>query len=560
MSAPDCVILNGNVITMDPACEWAQAVAVTGGRITALGSNDDLRVLAGPNTKVIDAAGGTVMPGFVESHMHLFVGAAELDHLQLAGVHGFAALKERALAYQATRRDAPILIAQGADYTILNQQALITRQDLDAVIRDQPFALTAPDHHTMWANTIALERAGILHGRSLRPGNEIVIGEDGLATGELRESEAMGPVLKLSGGDRAGLGLSTGGEPDPAPTARERAVDLAVMRRGLAHAAAHGITSIHNMDGNYYQLELLEEIERAGDLRCRVRVPFHFKNFMQLSELEKASDMARRWRGARLCSGFVKVFYDGVLDSGTAVLIDDYADRPGWRGEPIFTQEQFSAIAVEADRRGLQIAVHAIGDGAVHAVLNGYEAARKANGARDARHRIEHIEVVSPRDVSRFKELGVLASMQPPHPPGSAGLPLEPTISRIGEQRWPYAYAWRTLAEAGATLVFATDWPVSPIDPIASIQCAMMRQPWAAHMPDQRIPFAKVIEAYTANGAYAEFAEDRKGRLRAGMSADMVILSGNIAAAPPEELHTIRPVLTMCDGAIAFDGEGREAA
>ncbi|TIX40877.1 MAG: amidohydrolase, partial [Mesorhizobium sp.] len=195
---------------------------------------------------------------------------------------------------------------------------------------------------------------------------------------------------------------------------------------GLEWCARHGITSIQNMDGNLHQLELLSEIETEGGLLCRVQVPFHYKNFMTLDMLDKASDMAERYNGEWLSSGMVKVFYDGVLDSWTAVMVEPYADRPDWVGEPLFTPQQFIDLAVAVDSRGLQMAVHSIGDGAVRAVLDGYEAAQKANGRRDSRHRVEHIEVVTAADVPRFAKLGVIASMQPPHPPGSTGVPLEP--------------------------------------------------------------------------------------------------------------------------------------
>ena len=220
-----------------------------------------------------------------------------------------------------------------------------------------------------------------------------------------------------------------------------------------------------------------------------------------------------------------------------------------------FPRRQFDDVAVEADRRGLQIAVHAIGDGAVRSVLDGYrEARQKANGARDSRHRVEHIEVIAEADIPRFAEMGVIASMQPPHPPGSMGLPLEPTVSRIGRKRWPLSYAWRTLKDAGAHVVFASDWPVSPIDPIAGIQAAMLRKAWADDLPDQRFSLHEAIAAYTVEGAYAGFMEHRKGRLKSGFLADLVILSGDIEATEPEEIHTIRPATTVCGGRVTYGG------
>ena len=312
-----------------------------------------------------------------------------------------------------------------------------------------------------------------------------------------------------------------------------------MIKRGLAHLAKHGLTSFHNMDGNLYQLQLFEAFEARGELTARARIPFHFKNFMEISALEKASEMSARYHSNRLASGFVKLFVDGVLDSWTAVMVEDYADRKGWVGEPLFSKKQFAKVAMAIDKRGLQIAVHAIGDGAVRIVLDGYEAARKANGPRDSRHRIEHIEVVHPDDIARFRELGVIASMQPPHPPGSQGLPLEPTVSRIGRERWPYSYAWNTLRDAGAHMVFATDWPVSDINPIRSIQSAITRTKWADDLPDQRQTLEQAIAGYTRDGAFTEFKEDRKGRLKHGMLADVTVLSGDLEKTDPERLHEI---------------------
>lgn len=548
----DIIILNARVLTLDEERPRAKAVAIAAGHILAVGTAAQMEAFRGAGTEVIDAAGGTVLPGFSENHMHLFSGAAELDHLQLAGISGLAALTDAVQAYAQTRTAEKVLFAQGADYTILGDERL-TRHHLDAILADQPLVLFAPDHHTAWANTKALELVGMVHGAELGPGNEVVVGPDGLATGELREMEAFSPLQAAGGFDRYRLGLSTGGEPDPYPNDAEWAQDIAVMRRGLDYCSRHGITTIQNMDGNLYQLELLAAIEKEdGSLPCRVIIPFHFKNFMSIDMLEKASELARRFNSDWLSSGVVKVFYDGVLDSWTAVMVEPYADKPGDCGEGLFTPETFRDVAVEADRRGLQIAVHAIGDGAVRAVLDGYEAARVQNGTRDSRHRIEHIEVVHPDDIARFAQLGVIASMQPPHPPGCAGVPLEPTVSRIGRDRWPVSYAWRTLKDAGAHICFASDWPVSPIDPIIGIEAAVTRKRWADSDPDQSFSLEEALSAYCVEGAYAEFKEDRKGMVRAGYLADIVVLNGDIEAVAAAELQTIRPTTTICGGRISF--------
>jgi len=548
------IITNAAVLTMDPARPTAEAIAISGNRIMRLGTHSEVMREKGADTRVVDAGGGTVMPGFVEGHMHLFAGAAELSHLQLFGTRGFDELKARTEAYLRQNPGDDLIIGEQADYVIIGEHEPLSRHHLDRIVKDRPILVFSPDHHTAWANTLALEMAGILKGRTLGPGNEIVMGADGLAQGELREGEAIDPVRALSKkGMRDRLGLATGGEPDPYPTKAEFETDLETMRVGLRHAAAHGITFVQNMDGNIYTLELLEELQRRGELTARVRVPFHFKNFMDISMLEKASQMAARGQGDMLSSGFVKLFIDGVADSATAVMVEDYASRPGWKGDPLFAPERFAAIATEADRRGLQIAVHAIGDGAVRIVLDGYAAAQKANGRRDSRHRVEHVEVIHPDDIPRFAALGVIASMQPPHAPGNHGLPLEPYLSNIGEARWQWAFAWKALREAGARLVFGTDWPVSDIDPLWSLQSAMTRGRWNDQMPDNRQSLHQAVHSYTADGAYAGFMEGETGMLKEGMLADMCVLPVDLAKTDPATYNGIKPRMTVCDGRVVFE-------
>ncbi|MGX5719142.1 amidohydrolase [Shinella zoogloeoides] len=547
------IIRNARVLTMDDANPRAAAIAVSGNRILAVGSEAEIDAYSGPDTHVIDAKGASVLPGFNEAHMHIFGGSAELRELSLMGVKGFDALDKALKAYAADYPQRDLLIAQHADYTILSDDERVTRHHLDRILPDRAVLIFAPDHHTAWANTLALKMGGILEGRDVGIGNEIVMGEDGLANGELRESNAIRPVSALGEtGAREMLGVGTGGDPDHV-TAEERAADIEIIREGLAYVASLGITSLQNMDGSLYQLEMLDEIEKTAGLPVRVRMPFHMKNFMPLSDLEaKAAAWRERFNTDRLRSDFVKLFMDGVTESGTAVFVDDYSHQPGWKGDPLFSQAHFDEIAIAADRLGLPVAVHAIGDGAVRVVLNGYEAAIEANGRRDSRNRIEHIEVVHPDDVPRFKELGTIASMQPTHPPGSAGLPLEPYLSYIGEERWPHAFAWRTLTDAGAPIVFATDWPVSPLDPMHCIQCAMTRTVWKEGMQDQRLSLHETLAAYTRTSAWVEFMEDRKGVLKPGYLADIVVLSADVEAADFADLAAIRPVTTMCDGRITY--------
>ncbi len=549
----ETVILNARVLTMDPARPRAAALAIAAGRILAVGETAEIAALAGPGTEEIDAAGATVLPGFVESHMHLFPGGAELEHLQLLGVQGAKALGAALRGYLAGRPGDGLVMAQGADYAMFGERQT-TRADLDALLPDRPFAMMAADHHTLWANTAALRAAGLLHGAVLPPGNEVLMGPDGLAAGELREFRAFAPVLALAGEERVSLGLVDGSDPDAAPDAAARARDRAALARGLAHCARHGITSIVNMDGNRYQLDLLSEIRAAGGLTARVRIPFHLRGERPLEVLAEASAMARDHADDWLASGFVKMFMDGVVDSGTAVMKADYPGRPGWRGEPLFSPEYFAAACTEIDRRGLQIAVHAIGDGAVARVLDGYAVARAANGVRDARHRIEHIELIDRADIPRMAAMGVTASVQPCHVPGALDFPLLPTLQMIARDRWRDAYPTGTLAAAGIPLAFATDWPVADVNPLRCIKAALIRQPFGPDCPDERVGLMAVLAAYTAGGARAEFTEGWKGRLAPGCAADIAVLSGDVEAVAPEAIDSLSVARTIVGGRTVWAG------
>ncbi len=551
MGLATLIVINGRVLSMDDTRPRAEAVALQAERILALGDNDTIRELAGPGCRIIDAQGATVLPGFIESHLHLFMGGNELAHLQLLGVHGPEALAKALTDYAAAHPDAPMLLGQGCDYGIYDRS--LTRHDIDAIIADRPVLFTAPDHHTAWANTRALEMAGILNGRDLPIGNEIVMAEDGTATGELREFKAFEPVLQLTGQDRINAGIATGEEPVPLPTHDELIADLEPMERGLQYCARHGFTSLVNMDGTRYTLLVLSELRRQGRLTARVRVPFHYRPHREVADLAGATTLSAEFNDDWLASGFVKLFMDGVIDSETAVCLEDYPDTPGWKGDPLHSAERFSEIAIEADRRGLQIAVHAIGDGAVRRVLDGYEAARKANGPRDSRHRIEHIELSHRDDVPRLAELGVVASIQPSHPPGSLDFPVFPTMDKIPRHRWKDAYLARDLADAGAHLTFASDWPVADINPLRSIQAAITRPVYDEGATDQSVTLMEALKAYTIGGAWTEHAEDRKGMLKPGYLSDLVILSGDIEATAPESIGAMSVATTICGGRVVWE-------
>ena len=553
MTSADIIIANAKVLTMDPARPRAEGVAISGNRILRVGSNKDVASLKAKHTRMIDAGMKTVMPGIIEGHVHLFGGAVELGSLMLNNINDFYGVAKSVSQYRKTHPHERVIVATGIAHESFGAGTPITRQLLDRIVNDVPFIAGCFDHHTVWANSRALEAAGIMKGRALPAGNEIVVDGNGLATGELREPAAYMPVLALTAtGGREWLGMTTGENPNPPATPEQRATDLAYFKRGIAHAASLGITSMHNMDGNWYQLELLQALLDNGELDARVEIPFHQKNTFELSRLEEAVAMRAQYQGDMLHSGRVKIFIDGVLETMTALMLDDYPGHPGNTGAPLFTAEEFNEVVTRADAHGLQISTHAIGDGAVRRTLDGYEAARKANGARDSRHRIEHIELIDPADIPRLRGLGVIASLQPATAPTVPGNLQEPILSRVGD-KLPYAYAWQLLRDAGAAIAFSSDWPIAPLDPFPGMQAAMTARPLRQDCTPQAQSLMDTLHSFTTAGAYMEFMEDRKGMLKEGFLADVAVLDADMETTPPERIAAIRPRVTICGGRVTFE-------
>ena len=523
----------------------AVALAVRDGLIVWIGALEGAPKAA----QIIDAAGSTLLPAFTESHVHLFLGGTALGQLNLAKVSSRAEFVQELQRFAAGLPPGDFLCGYAANYEMLGPGTRPDRHALDAAVADRPVFITSTDYHAAWANTAALRLAGILQGAETPPGAQVVMGADGLATGELREGAAMELVRRLTPTGGRDSTAMIGQEPPGIPDAAMRARDKATILRACQELARHGITSAVNMDGNLYQAGLFTEL--AQDLPIRVKLPMNLTEDQDEGRVAALIAQAKAAPVGRLQFGMIKMFMDGVFDTWTAHVLGGYADDPAQDGGRLISAPGFARLATRADAAGLQIAVHAVGDGAVRAVLEGYAAAQAANGKRDSRHRIEHIDTIHEDDLPRLKALGVMASMQPVHPPGSAGLPLEPTLSIMGRNRWPNAFAWARIVGQGTPLAFGTDWPVSPLDPLYCLHCALSRRPWAADMPDQRLPLPAALAAYTEGGAYGMFAEDQRGRLAVGMQADVILVAGDLAGLATDP-QAARVTHTFRDGALIF--------
>jgi len=525
------IITNAKVFTADKSQLTAEAIAIQGNRIVFVGSNADAEAFRGENTRVIDAQGRTVTPGFIDSHFHLLNGAKELRFAQLQEVRSLEMLREELVNYAEANPGAEWIAGIGLVYGVLPDGSSITRHHLDEIIPNRPVFLVAYDGHTSWANTEALRRADLLHGRNMGAFSKVIMGDDGLATGELLEN-AGSPVEDL---------IPT--------TTDDETLDL--LARAVKMAAGYGLTSVHNMNGDIKDLRVYQKLEDRGEMLLRVYVPFLVYPEMKPDVLSEAVEM-RLASTNKVRGGLVKFFMDGVIETGTGLLLDDYEGRPGWRGTAQFEPEHFIELTLEADKHGLQIAVHCTGDGAVRRVLDTYEIVRKQNGTRDSRHRIEHIELVGDADVPRFANLGVVAAMQPLHSPMEVGS-YDPWPERVGPARYRRSFAWQTLRDAGAHLAFGSDWTVADMNPITGIHAALNRTPWQAGDPNQSQTLEDALLGYTRDAAYAEHKEHEKGILKEGYLADIVMLSEDIFLTPKEDLLRVKAVLTICDGAITYE-------
>jgi predicted amidohydrolase YtcJ len=527
---------NAHVFTADSFHPFAEAVAVKDNRIVFVGSQADAQLFNGKNTRVIDAGGGTLMPGFIDSHFHMMYGALNLDGMQLEPAGDYAELSKIILAYASEHPDDLWLPGTGLRYNLGPGHMPLNRHHLDALVADRPIYINAFDGHTSWANTLALKMAGIFNGGECGPNSENVLDEHGESTGELREPGAYKPVSDMV--------------PKP-DDARKRVL----LRKALYLTASLGVTSVHNMDGNHEQAAIYAALEDLGELTCRIYIPYSVSPETPLEALEKeaqAMKHAYAYNEGVLRAGSAKFFIDGVIEGWTGLLVDPYADNPTTCGAANYDIGHFNRLVAEADRLRMQIYTHSVGDMGVRRVLDAYQNAQELNGKRDSRHRVEHIELVHLDDLSRFKELGVLASMQPLHSPMHVDEnDIWPT--RVGQERWHLSFAWQTLREAGATLVFGSDWPVVTQNPLRGISNAVNRLPWVEGMPQQRQSLTDTLIAYTRDAAYAEFQEQQKGQIRKGYLADLVLIPKDLFKIPSTDIADLKPSLTMMDGNIVYE-------
>ena len=526
-STADLAITNARIFTGDENNPYAEAVAIQGNRILYVGNNNDVQISCDDKTRRIDGHGHTLTAGFIDTHVHLLSGATWMGYADLLQAHTKEDVQRILWSFAEKNPSDEWIIGWRVQYNIVS-----TRQELDEIIADRPLYVRAADAHTAWANTKALEMAGILRNGKLKGlPDGVVLDETGYPNGELREAEAMKMVLDII--------------PPPGEARIREQLKLAIQGFNKT-----GITSIHNMNGNMKDLMIYAAAEDAGELNLRVYVPYSVKPETKEGDLEEAAQMAEVQMDY-VRGGMAKFFMDGVWESYTAYNIDPYADDPNVRVKPIFSLEHFTRMASACDKLGLQIAVHCCGDGAVRQTLDGYEAVQNINGKRDSRHRIEHVEVCQPEEMPRFKEIGVIASIQPSH----ASLKLddyEIGRDRLGAQRWPFWQAWRDLKNVGATLSLGSDWTVVPYDPMTHIYVALNRERFTPDSTDQRLTLEECILGYTRDAAYVEFKENEKGQVKEGYLADLVLFSHDLFTLKPEDIMTAKPVMTIMDGRIVY--------
>ena len=530
---PATILIQGRIWTSDPHRPWAEAIAVRDEKIVAVGSREELQKYRGDKTQVIDAGDGMVVPGLIDSHIHLIDGGLRLASVQLRDANSRDEFVRRIGDYAKKQEPGTWIIGGDWDHTLWGGE-LPSRDWIDAVTPNNPVWINRLDGHMSLANSAAMRAAKIGDDVKDVPGGEIVRDKAGRPTGVFKDN-----ALSLI--DRA--------QPDPT---LQQQLDATVA--AMDYLAARGVTAVHHL-GTWPQLEIFRVAERRGLLKTRIYACTPLGEWERLAKEVKERGRGNDW----LRIGGLKGFVDGSLGSHTAAFLEPFSDTPGDRGLLVNTEEDLEKWTTGADRAGLQVVVHAIGDRAIRTQLDIYERVAKANGPRDRRFRIEHAQHIAPADLPRFAKLGVIASMQPYHAIDDGRW----AERSIGAKRCETTYAFRSLLDSGARLAFGSDWFVAPPTPIEGIYAAVTRRTIDGKNPDGWVPQQKIkveeaLRAYTIDAAYAGFSESKLGSLEPGKLADMVVLGRNLFDTPPNELDKVPIRMTIVGGKIVYDEASRK--
>jgi predicted amidohydrolase YtcJ len=537
----DVIIVNGHVYTAAASMplRWAEAIAITGDKITNVGATQFINQLRGPNTKVIDAGGRLVLPGFTDCHIHFMDGSLGLTHVDLNGASTIAEIQKRVKAYADShpREKEPWITGMGWTYPTFGPTALPNKKILDDIVPDRPVFLVAFDGHSAWANSKALAMAGITKKTPDPANGKIVRDKNGNATGALKES-AQDLIAKVV----------------PKPTREER---LAALRAGIHEANKWGLTRVHSAGGDFEYLDLYDELRRQGELTLRFYIAY-FLDPPALTDDEISTIEAARkqYNDDWISTGSVKTMLDGVIESHTAAMLAPYSDDRSQIGKLFWDPAKYKQAVVELDHRGLQVFTHAIGDKAVRLALDAYQQAEETNHTKDARDRVEHIETITAQDIPRFGKLGVIASMQPLH-----AYPDDDTLKiwarNVGPERAKRAWVWKSIEDDGGHIAFGSDWPVVTLNPWPGVQTAVTRQtaegePVGGFVPQQRLSLQDTIQAYTLGAAYAGHRDRTEGSLQPGKLADLIILSQDLFKIEPSEIGKTQVMITMVGGKVVY--------
>lgn len=528
----DLIVTNAKVWTVDPAAPQAEAVAITGDRIVAVGSAAQVAVWRGEGTRVIDAKGRAVLPGFNDAHIHLIEGGMQLDNVDLKDASSREEFARRIGERAKVTPKGEWILGGNWDEQAWTPPELPSKELIDKVAPDTPVFVGRYDLHMALANSAALRLAGVTAKTADPPGGTIVRDRQGNPTGLFKDA-AMAFVYKVM-----------------PPAGRERR--HRAIKRALEHMASLGVTSVQDMGPDADDIDLYASLAQKGELTARIRVAPLLTSWVEQSKGGTAKTLTLPF----LRTGAVKAFADGSLGSTTAYFFEPYTDAPGQYGllademQPI---DGMRSRMVEADKAGQQLCTHAIGDRAISMTLDLFGEVVTANGPRDRRFRIEHAQHVAPKDFERFARLGVIASVQPYHAIDDGRW----ADRRIGAERAKTTYPFRTFLDRGARLAIGTDWPVAPLNPALGLYAAVTRATLDGRHPDgwvpeQKISVAEAIEGYTMGAAYAEFQERAKGSITVGKLADLVILSGDPFAVPPAELRSLSVETTIVGGKVVY--------